>query len=148
MASPKLETFVIFDASGNPLTGVTPTFTYYKTSSGGTLTPPAISEVGTTGIYTFTPVFADTTKGIHYIVSTGYFPLYYSRYMRPEDYTTDVIPNIQQFQQGDRELKTTGPDANHEIIYDADGTTVLKKYALTDNSSNPSVAAVFKKTGV
>lgn len=39
------------DPSGN--TGLAPTFTVFANPAGGATTPPAISEVGSSGIYTF-----------------------------------------------------------------------------------------------
>lgn len=46
--------FVVFGA-GNPSdnTGLSPTFTTFKNAAGGATTAPAISEVGSEGIYTF-----------------------------------------------------------------------------------------------
>jgi len=46
--------FLVFgsgDPSGN--TGLAPTFTVFKNPAGGATTPPAITEIGTEGIYTF-----------------------------------------------------------------------------------------------
>ena len=50
--------------SGDPSanTGLSPTFTVFKNSAGGNITPPSIAEVSTTGLYSFTlsPVEAIT----------------------------------------------------------------------------------------
>jgi len=97
MASPHVEVFYLFDALGAPVAGkaIGPGaaqihFLTYKNEAGTDVAQPVITEVGG-GAYKFTPVFADTTHGITYIVSTGGSnPITWSRYMRPEDWNDDL----------------------------------------------------------
>lgn len=51
------------DPSGN--TGLAPTFTVFQNSAGGATTPPSISEVGSSGIYTFS---YDPQGSINFVV--------------------------------------------------------------------------------
>lgn len=98
MASPQLEAFFLFDSTGAVITAQTGmTFLCYKDSSGADVTPqPTISAIGG-GAYGFTPTLpSDPTKGLVYIINTnGAYPTRISRYVRPEDYTTDTIPAME-----------------------------------------------------
>lgn len=101
-----------------------------------------------------------------------------TRYIRPEDYSADGVDVAVASVQADTdaiqadlavldtgsitsamaeltalvggkwEIKTSGPDINHLIIYAADGTTVLKKFLLTDRNGVPTVTNPFKRTPV
>lgn len=95
--SPKIEVFTFYSAStGLPLSGLTPTFSTYKNSSGTTLSTPTISAVGASGVYKFTPSFADPDKGIVYIVDGGATanPRYHARYVRPEDWNLPTSTTV------------------------------------------------------
>lgn len=160
MASPKNEIFFIYSIStGNPLTGQagSMSFDVYKDTDGVNLSTPTITEIGTSGAYQFTPVFSNPNKGIVYILNTGSGanPQRVARFMRPEDYNTDLITNIndivadlQEYLEGSWEIKTTGPDAYRMIFYAPDGMTVLEKYDLTDSTGAPTATNVFKRTKV
>lgn len=112
------------------------TFVSYMTEAGGTITAPTIVEIGGGGYY-FTPTFS-TNHGIFFAIATGFAPTYVSGYLRPEDFAGDQIPtialavtSIQNFQQGNWKIFTTGADANKMVVYMPDGETVLMKFALT-----------------
>lgn len=113
MASPKLEIFYIYDpATGLPLPGVVPTFSKYTDNLGNPIAQPAISDYGG-GAYGFTPVFADPTKGILYLVdTTGKSPLYYGRYMRPEDWNEDNSDVLSSLIKAKTDLIGTGTVAS------------------------------------
>lgn len=101
MASPQLQEFVVYDpTTGAPKTGVAIGpgatqihFTSYTNDAGAPLAQPTISEIGG-GKYSFLPVFTiDHT--IDYVVSTGgNSPLYYSNFIRPEDYNIDTLTPV------------------------------------------------------
>lgn len=95
LASPKLEVFAFYNSSNVPLAGLSVSFAAYRDSSGAVVASPAVSEMGD-GLYKFTPVFSDVTKGIGYIADGGStaYPRYYSRYMRPEDWNTDSVDSL------------------------------------------------------
>jgi hypothetical protein len=42
-------------------------------------------------------------------------------------------------------VHTTGPDANHLVIYDNDGTTTLYRFLLTDASAVPTTTDPFRR---
>lgn len=150
MASPKIEVIAVYSATtGSPLTGQTLTFDTYKDDLGVNVSQPTITEIGG-GFYKFTPVFASPNRGIAYIVNTGAgaTPERVARFMRPEDWNTDSLAFLTQYESGKWEIKTTGPDANRLIIYDADGTTVLIKYDLFDNVGAPTSTNPFKRVPV
>lgn len=166
MASPKYETFTIYDATtGIPAPGVPGSFTFefYKDSSGVTVTPPTIVELGG-GQYGFIPVFTDPTKGIVYTLTSpaNVVPAYFSRYMRPEDWAADNISAVQtavasmqtdvtqlrRLQEGRWKIYTSGADANRLVLYSNDGTTVLQKWNLKDQSGDPVVSNVFERVPV
>ena len=46
--------FVAFKSSGVPVSGLSPTFTIFQDIAGNAITPPAIAEINTSGIYGFT----------------------------------------------------------------------------------------------
>lgn len=159
MASPKLEAFAIFNLStGAPMTGQAGSMSFltYKDDTGVNVTPvPTIVEIGG-GWYGFLPSFpANPNKGVVYTVDTGpnANPTKVTRYMRPEDYNADAIPTIQalaerirDFGEGKWEIATTGPNANHFIVYAADGVTVLRKYQLLDASGLPTTTNPYKRS--
>lgn len=121
MASPKLEVVAFYDSAGNPLIGLTPTFSSYLDSSGNAVSPPAISALGG-GMYHFTPVFVDPTKGIAYIIYGGAtaFPPYAFRYMRPEDWVTDNLPS----DPADQSLLVAATDAIYNRLGAPAGASV------------------------
>lgn len=150
MGSPQNVVFFAFTPStGAPLTGQAGNITFdtYKDSSGNNLAQPAITEVGG-GAYQFTPVFADPTKSIAFVINLGAAAnnQRLSGFVRPEDYYEDLIQAMSQYQQGSWEIKNSGPDANRMIIYAPDGVTVLFKYNLTDAGGNPVTTGVYKRT--
>jgi hypothetical protein len=162
MASPKIEVFFVYDGTGAPLTGLTPTFEVYKDDLGANLTQPTITEIGG-GAYKFTPVFP-ANRGIAYIVLTGGNPARIAKFIRPEDYNLDnadvptssraastlegKVDELLQIGKGKWEIKTSGPDANRLIIYEADGTTVLRKFDLFDKDGLPTAINPFKRVPV
>ncbi len=98
MASPRKEIFFVYNIStGVPLSGAAAgmSFSSYVKDDGSAVTQPAITEIAA-GIYGFTPVFADATHGIAYVLSTGATgnPSYVARYMRPEDWNADDVPTV------------------------------------------------------
>jgi hypothetical protein len=147
VASPEIIVFPVYDpTSGALVSGLASSlsFNVYEDETGSTLSQPTITEIGTSGNYTFTPVFT-TNHAIVYSISTANnSPLAYSGFLRPEDFATDSIPgmvtslssitnmvsNMQQWQQGTWKIATTGADAGKIIYYAEDGTTVLGKYFL------------------
>lgn len=158
MASPKSISFVVFNnATGLPLTGFAGSLTFltYKDETGADLTQPSIIEEGG-GFYSFTPTFTTNHK-INYVISTSTaLPGTVWGTLRPEDFNGDQITaivntttTIQQFQQGNWELVTSGPDTGKYIIYGPDGTTPLIKFALSkpDGSAwTPTSTANTKRT--
>lgn len=149
MASPTPEVFAVYDNSGNPLTGVAAgmSFSYYGTEAGVAVLPqPAISEIGTSGIYKFTPGAIPSGHGLAYILVTGHQPAYVTRYVRPEDYAADTVIDLKNLLFGTWEIKTTGPDANKMVFTAPDGVTVVLKVALTDIAGLPTVLNAFKRT--
>lgn len=160
MASPKIEAFALFNlTTGAPLTGqvASMSFLTYKDTSGADVVAPTVVEVGG-GWYYFEPELpANPDLGLVYVLDTGTGanPTKISRYIRPEDYTTDAIPAVQavaervrDFAEGKKEIATTGPDANRFIVYAADGTTPLKKYDLTDENGDPTSTDPYVQTPV
>jgi hypothetical protein len=152
MASPKLEVFFLFNqTTGAPKTGQAGiAFSCYKNSNGVDLTPPAITEIGG-GAYGFIPTLPeDKSLGVVYVVSTGsgVMPMYFTRYIRPEDYTTDDIPLIKAVSVGKWQVFTEGDDANRLVLYDLDGTTVIARFDLKDDTGEPSATKPFSRTPV
>lgn len=148
MASPKYEVFALFDASGNPFTGATPTFLTYKDSTGVDVAQPSIVEVGG-GLYRFLPVFADPTLGLVYVVDGGASANHqkYWRYMRNEDWYPDLLLDLEDEILGQWKLFPSGPDANRLVLYRQDGT-VLKKFDLKDSAGNPTSTQPFSRVPV
>jgi hypothetical protein len=172
MASPKIEVVFIYDQNGDPLPGLTigsggVEFASYKDDLGVNLSMPTITEIGG-GAYKFTPVFP-SNRGIVYVLKTGPTgnPKYVAKFMRPEDFNLDnadvptssvvaggsttlepKIDELLQIQKGKWEIATAGPDANRLIIYEADGTTVLKKFDLLDVNGLPTAINPFKRIPV
>lgn len=156
MASPTTEVFFVYDlTTGSPLTGAvgSMSFSTYKDETGSNLSQPSIREIGG-GAYGFDPVFASPSHGVVYVVSTGASgnPSHVARYARPEDYYTDTIyttvRDLQQFQEGRWKIFTTGPEANRMLVYDVDGTTVLKRFTLRDASGNPTATNPYERVPV
>ena len=157
MSSPALEVFAIFDsATGLPLSGLAAgaSFLSYVNDLGVAVAQPIISEIGTTGLYFFSPVFADPARAIAYIIDFGATasPRRSWRYMRPEDWATDSISAdvavLKQIAIGKWEIKTTGADANTLILYQADGVTVLQKFLLADSVGTPTSINPYKRSPI
>lgn len=154
MASPKLQIFAVYDQNtGAPLPGLTPTFFAYQKDNGVAVSQPTITDIGN-GFYSFTPTFADPTHGICYIIVSGGngTPARLANYLRPEDWNMDNadVPTseITNFHEGRWKIFTTGLDANRLVIYQPDGTTVLKKYDLKDAAGNPTVLSPYERVPV
>jgi len=150
MASPTPEVFTVYDNTGTPLPGVAGgmSFLTYVTEAGVAITPqPTIVDIGG-GLYKFTPTVPPSGHGTCYVLSTGHQPAFYSRFIRPEDYNTDQIPDIRQFLFGKAQIMSTGPDANRLLIYAADGTTVLVRFALADIAGLDTIFNPMKRTPV
>lgn len=158
MASPTSEVFFVYHIStGAPLTGAAGSFSFvtYKDDLGNNLTPPTITEIGG-GAYKF-DITHTPNRGVVYVISTGASgnPGSVARYVRPEDFNTDALPDMQDlieaikdYQEGKWRIFTTGPDANRLVIYAPDGTTVLKKYDLLDSAGDPTYTSPFSRIPV
>lgn len=66
----RFQAFAVYDASGLPQTGLTPTFSVYQLSSGATPTPPTISSFGG-GLYGFVVPMVDALLEPDCVVLTG-----------------------------------------------------------------------------
>lgn len=143
MASPRIKVFAVFDGAGAPLTGVVPTFSYYRDDLGGALAAPVISEIGG-GLYKFVPNYPiSLSRSAVYMLSTaGNSPAYYYENVRREDYAPE---DARQALLGKWQIYTSGPDANRLVMYADDGVTVLQKFDLRDSSGNPTVNAPFSR---
>jgi hypothetical protein len=156
MASPKIEVFWLFNAgTGVPLTGATPTFTYYADTSGTPLAQPSITEIGG-GAYKFTPSVS-ANQGIVYTIDAGVSSgnRYIFRHIREEDWNNDAIPDvlsiverIQLLKEGRWKVHSSGLDANRLVLYSSDGTTALQKWDLKDLAGSPTIAEVFERVPV
>lgn len=149
MASPLIEVVFFYSAStGAPLAGLTPTFTTYTNTAGTPVAQPAISEIGG-GAYKFTPV-VPTSEGIVYVMDGGATatPRYATRFIRGSDFDLDDIPTILQYNQGRWKIHTSGPDANRIVIYEEDGTTVLRKFDLKDSAGAATSTAPYEREPV
>ena len=162
MASPHEIAFVVYNAdTGAPVTGGagSMSFTTYKDETGTNLAHPTIVEVGG-GVYKFTPSFI-ANHSICYIVYTGSntTPLYYSGFVRPEDFNIDNIdvPSstiaadvsiLKTIETGKWKIFTSGPDANRLVLYDVDETTPLYKFDLADSVGTPTTTNPFSRTPV
>ena len=62
--------FGLVNASGVPLTGATPAFIHYRTTTGGSPTLPAIAELGG-GQYGFTPSDSDEASRVAFLIDCG-----------------------------------------------------------------------------
>lgn len=174
MATPKPEIIFVYNAvTGAPLSGNAGSMSFdcYKDETGSAIGPPAITEIGSTGVYKFTPVFSSPgVHGIVYILNNGASaaPRRIARYMRSEDYYTDNsdvlsstlatasglaavagdVSIIKKIETGKWAVITSGPDSNRLILYDTDGTTPLYKFDLTDSSNVPTTIEPYKRTPV
>lgn len=180
MGSPHIETCFLFNiATGAPLSGQSSlmSFSYYGDDLGNAITAPTITEIGTSGIYKFTPVFTDPSRCICYTLSTGTGanPVYLTRQMRPEDWNgdntdvasstlatsseattiTSAIASVQtdtttiiNCELGDEVVVTSGGDINRLVKYEQDHTTVIKKFDLTDANGTPTTTDPYSKVGV
>lgn len=59
--------------------------------------------------------------------------------------TNNYAQRLTRVSEGRWKVHTTGPDANKLVLYDADGTTVLQKWSLTDSTGTPSTGPVFER---
>jgi hypothetical protein len=148
MASPKIEVFFLYDAStGVPLTGATPVFDTYKDDLGANLAQPSITEIGG-GAYKFTPDITTTPdRGIAYVIDGGATasPRRVARYVRPEDYSTDLVVDLWDMEFGKWQIGTSGPDINRLVTYRTDGVTILKKFNLFDSAGVPTSINPFRR---
>lgn len=145
--SAKIEVFMIFDEiTFLPKPGQTPVFLSYMDSDGTAITPPSIVQLSG-GVYKFTPVFA-ANQSIVYVIDTGAgnTPRYYTRYLRPEDWTIeDDISYLKDYGSGKWEIFNSGINNNKLILYKADGVTVLRKFGLYDAAGLPTTTNPFKR---
>lgn len=154
MSSPKAEFFAVYNlTTGALLSGQagSMSFDVYVDTTGASVTTPTITEIGSTGIYTFTPNMpASPTRGLVYVLNTGTNanPAKIFRYVRPEDYTTDNIPDILQATTGAYAIFNSGPDADRLVIYDSDGTTPKFKFDLKDALGIPTATNPATRTRV
>lgn len=159
MASPKIEVFAVYHiTTGALLTGQAGlmSFLTYTDDLGNAVAAPSISEIGSTGLYKFTPTFpVDTNRGVVYVVNTGTNgnPTRQSRFIRPEDWATDSISTlvtdvalIKKIETGKWQIHTSGADVNRLVIYDTDGTTVLVKFDLVDAAGIPTTTNPYKRS--
>lgn len=147
--SPKIEVVAFYDASGVPLTGLTPTFDTYKDDLGTNLTQPTITEIGG-GFYKFTPDLTTTpTRGIVYVINGGISanPQRQARFVRPEDYAPDLLIDINDATVGRWQVFTSGPDINRMVLYRVDGS-VLKKFDLLDAAGAPTTISPYRREPV
>jgi len=148
MSSPKIEVFFLYNAStGVPLTGAVPTFDTYKDDLGFNLTQPAITEIGG-GAYGFTPdITTNPDRGVVYVVNgtISAMPQRLARFIRPEDYAADLLPDMYAMDFGKWEIKTAGLDINRLLTYKLDGSTILKKFNLFDSAGAPTSINPFKR---
>lgn len=149
MASPSIEVLFFYNAStGAPMTGLTPTFLTYANTAGTPVAQPAISEIGG-GAYKFTPVLP-ASEGLVYVIDAGATatPRYSTRFIRSSDFDLDDVATILQYSQGRWKIHTTGPDANRLVIYEEDGTTVVRKFDLTDSGGSATTTSPYERTPV
>jgi hypothetical protein len=147
MASPKIEVFFLYDSAGAPLTGATPTFDTYKDDLGANLAQPSITEIGG-GAYKFTPVL-DPARGIAYVVDGGASsnPRRLARYVRPEDFATDLVQDLWDIEFGKWQIATSGPDIHRLVLYRPDNS-ILKKFDLFDSAGIPTSINPFRRDPV
>lgn len=146
--SPKIEVVAFYDASGVPLTGLTPTFDTYKDDLGANLTQPAITEIGG-GFYKFTPNLTTPTRGIVYVINGGSTanPQRQARFVRPEDYFPDLLQDLWDVEFGRWQVVTSGLDINKLVLYRPDGS-VLKKFDLLDQAGAPTTVNPYRREPV
>jgi hypothetical protein len=60
----------------------------------------------------------------------------------------NFLTQLRRLGEGHWKIFTSGPDANRMVLYSADGSTVLQKWDLKDQSGNPTVANVFERIPV
>lgn len=78
--------FGLYDSSGAPLSGASPTFAAYLSTGGAPLTPPVIAELGG-GLYGFRPSDEDILSGgIVYSIDTGAEPAHLGGGAGPADF--------------------------------------------------------------
>lgn len=144
MASPKIEVFFLYDSAGAPLTGATPVFDTYKDDLGTNLAQPSITEIGG-GAYKFTPVL-DPARGIAYVVDGGASanPRRLARYVRPEDFATDLVQDLWDIEFGKWQIATSGPDIHRLVLYRPDNS-ILKKFDLFDSAGIPTSINPFRR---
>jgi hypothetical protein len=150
LTSPKIVVFFLYDGSGSPLTGVSPTFITYLDDTGTPAAQPTITEIGG-GAYRFTPDFSGNPQlGFAYVVdgTVSANPRLVNGYARPEDYFPDLIGNMSTVTFGRWQIFTTGPDANHLVLFEADGITVLQKFQLQDPGGIPTTVNPFTRVPI
>jgi hypothetical protein len=148
--------FPLFSGGGAPATGLVPTFVAYEDFTGGTVTPPAITEIGL-GMYGFTPAALDIANGTAYIIdgTVAANPRYSSGALQPgSDVTVDVaevlalVTLLTNLDSGGWTIFTSGPDVNRMVFYEQDGTTVVAKYNLFNAAGQPDTENIIKRVYV
>jgi hypothetical protein len=152
MPSPQIEVFAVYNSStGAPLSGQSPlmSFATYKDDLGANVLPvPTISEIGSTGIYKFTPTLpASAARGLVYQINmgAGAIPAYVARYVRAEDWYSDEIRNVRKVLTNRYRIDTA---LNQLIIYDDDATTPLYTFDLQDGTGAPSITNILRRNPV
>lgn len=142
--------FALYGGGGAPLTGASPTFEAYEDFSGGTVTPPAIVEIGL-GMYGFTPAASDIANGTAYLIdgTASANPRYASGSLQPGvNVNVDVAAILalvtanNNMLYGKWVINTT---ANQLLFYAPDNTTVIATFDLKDDSGNPSSSLVYQR---
>jgi hypothetical protein len=143
--------FTLYSGSGAPAPGLVPTFAAYEDFSGGTVTPPAIVEIGL-GAYGFTPNPTDIANGTAYIIdgTSSANPRYSSGSLQPGvDINVDVAAilalatSTNEFLFGRWKLD---PVANTLTMYAPDNVTVLATFNTLDANGNPTTSLIFERT--
>lgn len=60
----------------------------------------------------------------------------------------EFLSLLNKLEFGRWKIETTGPDANHMIFFDEDGTTPIAKFALKDAMGNPTFRSVMEREPV
>ena len=148
MSTPKIEVFFLYDATTQaPLTGAVPVFDTYKDDLGADLSQPSITEIGG-GAYKSTRALTTTpTRRIVYVVdgTAAASPRRVARFVRPEDYAPDLLPDMYDMDFGKWQIHTSGPDINRMVTYRIDGVTILKKFDLFDAAGVPTSINPFRR---
>lgn len=88
--SPSQVVFGVFNNDNTGKTGLSLTFTTYKTPIGSAPSIPAIQELGS-GFYRFFPVFDPTETANIYSINTGFNPVLLSGEIRQDDFLYSIV---------------------------------------------------------